>query len=1002
MPTQTRGRQIKDDDVGREDINVTTIGRALATKVQAGTNIGISYTGADVGTGDVTVGLSGVVGVGNGGTGVNTLTGVVIGNATSAFTSVAGTSNQVLRRNTANTAYEFYTLPASVLGTIAAGQVAFGTAANTIGGDTDFTFNSTTNLLTLGGGITLTGARTIQTSTGNLTLATAAGNGNIVLSPNGTGNVGIRTTTPQAPLHIIAASASDNALIQEWSYTSATIDQYSLMLKQTVSSGIVKYNFSMVNNNVAFDNVLVLDRGNVGIGTASPAFTLDVNGTGRFSGQLTASTTAGGTSAIFQNTGAQNANGIELRGGTGGTAVNWKIEKDNTVNNAFQLTPSTTNGGTTYTTPVLTIASTGAATFSSSVTANGGLISNGGSIGYGGGELGFNVTTSGATSGIYTTATGSPILYFDHRATGNTGFWVWRSGTGGGTIALTLSNAGAATFSSTARVEGQFLQVVNASAPSVYLNNVTVQWRSYLPSSNNYAFSDAVRDVLTLGYNGSPSFFQGCNVGIGTASPSTKLDVRISDATTYTTSSTGNTLTLYNTSTTTNSFVGIDFIGEPTSGNAGRAAINMITVGSGNGDLAFSTRGSSVLGERMRITASGNVLIGKQMDEGHKLQVAGGALTALRLDADSGVPALSIGSGATISVDSPGVSGGRFLLNSTGNVGIGTTSINHRLQVAPLATFGNAEDGNICISTIQSGGTATSPTTTGGIIFGDNTVVNAYMGRIAVIQDNPFNSTASHMRFYTNSGGGNGSTTEKLRITASGNVLIGTQTDNGERLQVEDNGNNPLLISTSSTTLFTTYRSNSVVVGYIGNGQGMINGGGVTNFGIRAENDLNFLSGGANTIMQIRASGNVLIGLAGDNGGKLRVKDITNKYAVSFERWNSSITLGGFFQNSGSSGEMILNDTNGSQNVLISSSGNSYWNAPSARFSIGTNVNTTDLFRVNGTTFSNDIMTWNPQNDNRSGIAWRFGEATIASVTPNRRLRVNVGGIEYYIGAMEV
>jgi hypothetical protein len=148
-------------------------------------------------------------------------------------------------------------------------------------------------------------------------------------------------------------------------------------------------------------------------------------------------------------------------------------------------------------------------------------------------------------------------------------------------------------------------------------------------------------------------------------------------------------------------------------------------------------------------------------------------------------------------------------------------------------------------------------------------------------------------------------------------------------------------------------------------------------------------------------TGNVMIG-AGDNGGKLRVRNTTNAYAIAFEKWNSTLTLGGFFQNSGSSGEMILVDTNGSQNVLISSSGNSYWNAPSARFSIGTTVNTTDLFRVNGTTFSNNIMTWNPQNDNRSGIAWRFGEASIASVTPNRRLRVSVGGTEYYIGAVEV
>jgi hypothetical protein len=121
-------------------------------------------------------------------------------------------------------------------------------------------------------------------------------------------------------------------------------------------------------NAISFTQAMTLNAsGNLSLGNTNDTHKLDVSGTGRFSGQLTASTTAGGTSAIFQNTGAQNSNGIELRGGTSGTAVNWKIEKDNTVGNAFQITPSTTNGGTTYTTPSLTIASTGAATFSSTI-----------------------------------------------------------------------------------------------------------------------------------------------------------------------------------------------------------------------------------------------------------------------------------------------------------------------------------------------------------------------------------------------------------------------------------------------------------------------------------------------------------------------------------------------------------------------------------------------------------------------------------------------------------
>ena len=115
----------------------------------------------------------------------------------------------------------------------------------------------------------------------------------------------------------------------------------------------------------------------------------------------------------------------------------------------------------------------------------------------------------------------------------------------------------------------------------------------------------------------------GGNVGIGTFSPINKLSVYVSDATTYTSTSTGNILTLYNTSTTTNGYAGIDFISEPTSGNAGRAAINMIVTGSGTADLAFSTR-NSTMGERMRITSGGVLLVG-----GTTAIIGGGAKTEI-------------------------------------------------------------------------------------------------------------------------------------------------------------------------------------------------------------------------------------------------------------------------------------------------------------------------------------------------------------------------------------
>ena len=52
---------------------------------------------------------SGTLSVSRGGTGATTLTGLVIGNGTSAFTSVSGTANQLLRRNALDTDYEFFT-----------------------------------------------------------------------------------------------------------------------------------------------------------------------------------------------------------------------------------------------------------------------------------------------------------------------------------------------------------------------------------------------------------------------------------------------------------------------------------------------------------------------------------------------------------------------------------------------------------------------------------------------------------------------------------------------------------------------------------------------------------------------------------------------------------------------------------------------------------------------------------------------------------------------------
>ena len=148
------------------------------------------------------------------------------------------------------------------------------------------------------------------------------------------------------------------------------------------------------------------------------------------------------------------------------------------------------------------------------------------------------------------------------------------------------------------------------------------------------------------------------------------------------------------------------------------------------------------------------------------------------------------------------------MITSTGSaVGIGTSSPNYKLQVAPSAVYGNGEDGNISINALPSGSTITSPTTVGGIVFGDTNVTNGYFGRLAVIQDNPSSSTASHMRFYTNSGGGNGATTEKVRITSVG-VGIGTSSPS-TKVHVYGTASifNGILLENSNSNAYSIYQA---------------------------------------------------------------------------------------------------------------------------------------------------------------------------------------------------
>jgi hypothetical protein len=57
-PTLIRGKQVLDGSIQRADLDTSTVGQAVVAKLVQGAGITLSATGADSGTGDVTVAAS--------------------------------------------------------------------------------------------------------------------------------------------------------------------------------------------------------------------------------------------------------------------------------------------------------------------------------------------------------------------------------------------------------------------------------------------------------------------------------------------------------------------------------------------------------------------------------------------------------------------------------------------------------------------------------------------------------------------------------------------------------------------------------------------------------------------------------------------------------------------------------------------------------------------------------------------------------------------------------
>ena len=151
------------------------------------------------------------------------------------------------------------------------------------------------------------------------------------------GNVGIGATNADTPLTVQpSAQGIGTNSVQSWMYALTSGSEFDLKLKQVVSSGLVKYAFDLRNNGTSYANNLVLDRGNVGIGTVSPGEKLSVNGTVSGSSyRILSGSTISYSGSVGRNTKIKGPTGTDVGITLYGSANNFAMQLYGDGNNSY-------------------------------------------------------------------------------------------------------------------------------------------------------------------------------------------------------------------------------------------------------------------------------------------------------------------------------------------------------------------------------------------------------------------------------------------------------------------------------------------------------------------------------------------------------------------------------------------------------------------------------------------------------------------------------------------